>query len=158
MNLKVLMVCSQYPPVYGGAGQQASLLAEHLHRKGWRVTVVTLDQLSKGSSTDGGFKVKRVSCLSGRAGRLARGVSTIGLGRMDCSEGSPRRRPHSRIILVGHSPCSSRADAAEARSCKSDEGWRGRPTYGSRKARRSAACRDVVCARFSLGQQDRFLE
>ncbi|MBX5334158.1 glycosyltransferase family 4 protein [Rhodococcus fascians] len=80
MNLKVLMVCSQYPPVYGGAGQQAALLAEHLHRKGWRVTVVTLDQLSKGSSTDGGFKVKRVSCLSGRAGRLARGVSTIGLG------------------------------------------------------------------------------
>jgi glycosyltransferase involved in cell wall biosynthesis len=56
----VVMVCSQMPPVYGGAGAQAALLGRELAVKGWEVTAITLDQHGVGSGTDRGVRFRRI--------------------------------------------------------------------------------------------------
>lgn len=56
----VVMVCSQMPPVYGGAGAQAALLGRTLCRMGWKVTAVTLDQQGVGSATESGVRFRRI--------------------------------------------------------------------------------------------------
>jgi glycosyltransferase involved in cell wall biosynthesis len=66
---KVLMVCSQVPPVYGGAGQQALSLASKLHELGCTVTVLTLNQAGAPALEETEtYRVVRV----GRAPRSAR--------------------------------------------------------------------------------------
>lgn len=59
-NRRVLMVVAQYPPVYGGAGTQSSMLARKLVELGWEVRVVTLDQYHTGSGMDGRVWVSRI--------------------------------------------------------------------------------------------------
>jgi glycosyltransferase involved in cell wall biosynthesis len=74
------MISSQYPPVYGGAGKQAELLGQELASRGWAVTVVTLDQDAKGSSSDSGVQVIRVLKGSAATGAKKRLLTTVGLG------------------------------------------------------------------------------
>lgn len=66
---RVVMVCSQMPPVYGGAGTQAARLGSALGAKGWQVTAITLDQLGIGSGFERGVRFRRV----------LRGVSPTGV-------------------------------------------------------------------------------
>lgn len=54
------MVCSQMPPVYGGAGAQAVLLGRTLNQMGWEVEAVTLDQEGVGSGIEQGIKLHRL--------------------------------------------------------------------------------------------------
>lgn len=56
----VMMVNSQMPPVYGGAGGQAALLGRALAELGWEVSAVTLDQAGVGSGTEQGIRVYRL--------------------------------------------------------------------------------------------------
>lgn len=79
MNKSVLMVCSQFPPVYGGAGAQAALLSRKLSQRGWSVEVVTLDQKGIGSGLHDGFTVRRVLKARAASGIGSRLVTTIGL-------------------------------------------------------------------------------
>lgn len=74
------MICSQYPPVYGGAGQQAQLLGEALAKRGWTVDVITLDQDALGSGLEGNIRVVRL--LKGLAGGQpwTRAVTSLALG------------------------------------------------------------------------------
>ncbi|WP_133204630.1 MULTISPECIES: glycosyltransferase family 4 protein [Arthrobacter] len=74
------MVSSQYPPVYGGAGQQAQLLSNVLVSRGWKVTVVTLDQEGIGSTVHGGLRVVRVLRGIAGAGKTSRALTTVVLG------------------------------------------------------------------------------
>lgn len=74
------MVCSQYPPVYGGAGKQAQLLSNELACRGWSIDVVTLDQDAVGSGMED--KVRVVRLLTGfvASRTLTRALTTIALG------------------------------------------------------------------------------
>lgn len=56
----VMMVNPQMPPVYGGAGGQASLLGRALTNMGWTVSAVTLDQARVGSRIEQGVRVHRL--------------------------------------------------------------------------------------------------
>ncbi len=56
----VIMVNSQMPPVYGGAGGQAVLLGRALAEMGWEVSAVTLDQAGIGSGTEQGIRIHRL--------------------------------------------------------------------------------------------------
>lgn len=78
------MVCSQMPPVYGGAGAQAALLGRTLTDMGWDVAAVTLDQANVGTSTERGVRVVRL--LSGLApdNRWKRLLTTFALGMGAC--------------------------------------------------------------------------
>ncbi|MDP9903653.1 MULTISPECIES: glycosyltransferase family 4 protein [Arthrobacter] len=80
MNKSVVMVCSQYPPIYGGAGQQAKLLSQTLVSRGWEVAVVTLDQKGVGSSLGQGLGVVRLLRGIAGTGKLQRALTTIALG------------------------------------------------------------------------------
>ncbi|OJX65179.1 MAG: hypothetical protein BGO95_06955 [Micrococcales bacterium 73-13] len=75
-----MMVCSQMPPVYGGAGAQATLLASRLAGRGWLVTALTLDQAGVGSSCDGRVRVRRILRGWQPAGAISRGLSSLALG------------------------------------------------------------------------------
>lgn len=79
-NRSVVMVCSQMPPVYGGAGAQAALLGRTLTDMGWEVAAITLDQAKVGSGTERGVRVIRL--LSGLTpeNRWKRLLTTLGLG------------------------------------------------------------------------------
>lgn len=72
---KVLMVVGQFPPVYGGAGQQALSLASCLSQRGWDCTVLTMNQCgATHSETYQGVRVERRfgrGLLGGRLGRSA---------------------------------------------------------------------------------------
>lgn len=80
MNKTVLMVCSQYPPVYGGAGQQASLLATKLAALQYNVTIITLDQDSAGTEKSPGLRIVRILKGVAPRGPFSRLVSTVALG------------------------------------------------------------------------------
>ncbi|QWF21709.1 glycosyltransferase family 4 protein [Nocardioides sp. LMS-CY] len=79
-NKRFLMVCSQVPPVYGGAGTQAVLLAESLASHGWRGRVVSLDQSGVGSHQIDGLAVTRVAKGVVPDRRILRLATTIALG------------------------------------------------------------------------------
>lgn len=81
MKKTVVMVCSQYPPTYGGAGKQAQLLSDALASRGWNVSIVTLDQSGAGSGGRG-ENVKVIRLLKGIAGTnaLRRALTTVVLG------------------------------------------------------------------------------
>jgi glycosyltransferase involved in cell wall biosynthesis len=74
------MVCSQMPPVYGGAGAQAVLLSRKLIEQGWEVTAVTLDQAGVGSSNDHGVRISRLLRGIAPKNRWSRLLTTLGLG------------------------------------------------------------------------------
>lgn len=74
------MVCSQMPPIYGGAGTQAALLARTLSRLGWDVTALTLDQSGVGSATEDGVHYLRLLKGAMPVSRLSRAVTTAVLG------------------------------------------------------------------------------
>lgn len=66
---RILMVCAQVPPVYGGAGQQAFALSQRLADRGFGVTLLTLNQATARSrETWSGLTIRRV----GRAPRPGR--------------------------------------------------------------------------------------
>lgn len=71
---RVLMVCSQFPPIYGGAGAQSALLSKQLAARGWDVEVVTLDQDGLGSQQVDGYRVTRTTRM--RPGGALRGAIT----------------------------------------------------------------------------------
>lgn len=79
-NRSVVMVCSQMPPLYGGAGKQATLLGQRLADLGWEVTAVTLDQAKVGSRVEGGIKFRRVLPGVAAASRGTRLLTTVALG------------------------------------------------------------------------------
>lgn len=76
----IVMVCSQMPPVYGGAGAQAALLGRSLSQLGWKVTAVTLDQAGVGSGFDRGVQFHRLLRGMAPVGRWRRIVTTLMLG------------------------------------------------------------------------------
>lgn len=76
----VVMVCSQMPPVYGGAGEQAVRLGRALEAKGWKVTAITLDQLGVGSGVDRGIRFRRVLRGVAPVSLWTRLATTSGLG------------------------------------------------------------------------------
>ena len=75
-----MMVASQYPPVYGGAGSQAALLARSLVDMGWRGRVVTLDQSAVGSDRRTALPVHRILRGVSPRSRPTRLLTTIALG------------------------------------------------------------------------------
>lgn len=79
MKKSVIMISSQFPPVYGGAGSQAELLSNRLARRGWDVEIVTLDQKGVGSSHENGIRVRRILRGVAATGRLTRIQTTVGL-------------------------------------------------------------------------------
>lgn len=56
---RCLMICSQYPPVYGGAGGQAALLSRALTARGVHVEVATLNQSKIGSRLEHSPRIYR---------------------------------------------------------------------------------------------------
>lgn len=77
--MRVAMVCSQAPPVYGGAGGQATALASHLVRRGLTVDLFTGNQLLAAQcETIDGVTIRRcpgerfVRLLPARPAELAR--------------------------------------------------------------------------------------
>lgn len=83
MKLDVLMICSQFPPVYGGAGGQAALLSEYLAVNGWKVAVATLDQSNVGNERSGRYLVYRTFRRGAKSG-FARALSTVSLSLLSC--------------------------------------------------------------------------
>jgi len=88
------MICSQYPPSYGGAGKQAQLLSAALVRRGWNVSVVTLDQDSKGSAEEDKVRVTRLLRGMAATSTFRRTVTTLGLG-LGAAVIVLTRRPHA---------------------------------------------------------------
>jgi glycosyltransferase involved in cell wall biosynthesis len=76
----VLMVCSQMPPVYGGAGAQAALLGSALAKMGWDVAAVTLDQFNVGSGSEQGIRFYRLMRGVESNNKWTRILTTIVLG------------------------------------------------------------------------------
>lgn len=74
------MVCSQMPPVYGGAGAQAALLGRELAKRGWHVSAITLDQMGVGSGCDRGIRYQRLLRGVVPTGLWTRILTTVGLG------------------------------------------------------------------------------
>ena len=79
---KILMVCSQLPPVYGGAGKQALALAHELVSRGVEITILTLNQgnASRVQSRDA-LKIRRVGPTGEpkrRSGRIMRSALLCG--------------------------------------------------------------------------------
>jgi glycosyltransferase involved in cell wall biosynthesis len=89
----VIMAAWQYPPVYGGAGQQAQLLARELVNRGWRVMVYTNDQEGVGSERVGPLHVERVRGWNDRQ-NYWRVLNTVRLAGY-CSLGVLRHRPRA---------------------------------------------------------------
>jgi len=87
----VIMATWQYPPVYGGAGQQAQLLARELVRRDWRVIIYTNDQERMGPERSGPLRVERIPRWIDRQGFL-RCLNTLRLAAY-CSLGILRHRP-----------------------------------------------------------------
>jgi len=77
--MKVLMICAQFPPVYGGAGAQAALLAAEYARRGVTTEVVSLDQYGVGSAESRGYRVLRVLRGIGAKGLASRMLTTTAL-------------------------------------------------------------------------------
>lgn len=80
MKKSVVMVCSQYPPTYGGAGKQAQLVSKTLCARGWDVTVVSLDQDGVGRGQEDGVRVTRLLKGIAATSTVRRVLTTVVLG------------------------------------------------------------------------------
>ncbi|WP_187358385.1 glycosyltransferase family 4 protein [Microbacterium testaceum] len=88
------MICSQFPPIYGGAGGQAALLARELSERDVLVEVVTLDQARVGARLEGRVRVTRAWRRPSQGG-FSNALATIAL-----SVTSARRIVRTRPNIV----------------------------------------------------------